>query len=114
MELDRRSSREEEIARLNDRLRTEGRGGHIVVTQGVHNLAGFAHHALIAAIATYDQFDRRNDPYGERDFGTFELFGARLMWKIDYYDPTLEFGSDEPTDPEVTVRLLTVMLENEY
>jgi hypothetical protein len=27
-----------------------------------------------------------NDPYGEHDFGSFELAGEKFFWKIDYYD----------------------------
>jgi hypothetical protein len=107
-------SRTETIARLNDELRATGRGGRLVVTRGVHSLASYDPRALARAIAEYDQFSADNDPYGERDFGTFELFGTRLMWKIDYYDPDLECGSEDPSDPEATVRVLTVLLPSEY
>ena len=84
------------------------------VTEGVHDLPSFDAPLLLRAIAAYDQFDDNNDPYGERDFGAFKLFDARLFWKIDYFDRNLEFGSDDPADPAVTVRVLTIMLEREY
>lgn len=102
------------IATLNDTLRREGRGGRIVVTIGVHSLPAYDDSALILALGSYDQFDSGNDPYRERDFGAFQLFGAQLCWKIDYYDCNLQFGSDDPSDPKVTVRVLTVMLNSEY
>lgn len=114
MDLSRRSSRAAAIASLNDELRTRGRGGRILVTQGVSSLASFDPRELVGAIAAYHRFDLDNDPYGERDFGTFDLFGAKLMWKIDYYDLNLEFGSEDPADPNATHRVLTVMLASEY
>jgi uncharacterized protein DUF3768 len=33
---------------------------------------------------------------------------------IDYYDPTEEFGSQDPADPTKTVRVLTILLADEY
>ena len=79
-------SRAEVIARFNDRLRMEGRGGRLVVTHGVVNLPSFDARILIDALASFDQFNGDNDPYRERDFGAFEAFGTKLLWKIDYYD----------------------------
>lgn len=106
--------RAEAIARLNDALRKTGQGGTIMLTQGVLALKDFDRSALIAALASYDSFDADNDPHGERDFGDLELFEAELLWKLDYYDKSLEFGSDDPADAEVTSRVLTVMLASEY
>ena len=102
------------IARLNDQLRKTGRGGQILITQGVSRLHCFDPKELAAALAACNGFETGNDPYGEHDFCTFEVFGAKLMWKIDYYDRNLEFGSEDPADPHVTVRVLTVMLASEY
>ena len=106
--------RAEAIARLNDALRKHGRGGVLMITLGVRTLPGFAPETVLAALAAYDAFDPDNDPHGERDFGDLELYSADLLWKIDYYDASLEFGSDDPADPEATTRVLTVMLASEY
>lgn len=106
--------RAEAIARLNDALRKTGQGGVIVVTRGVRALPGFQAADLLCALAAYDRFDPDNDPHGERDFGDLELFGADLLWKLDYYDPERKFGSDDPADPARTSRVLTVMLACEY
>ena len=106
--------RAEMIAKLNDRLRKDGHGGQLVVTTGVMGLSGYDSRELLRALATYDSFDADNDPHGERDFGDITVFGTDLFWKIDYYDLQLEYGSPDPADPHVTVRVLTVMLEREY
>lgn len=106
--------RAEQIAQLNDVLRKAGEGGAIIVTRAVRSLNGFCHLALVAQLAEYDRFDLDNDPHGERDFGDLELFGADLLWKIDYYDRDCRFGSDDPADAQQTRRVLTVMLADEF
>jgi hypothetical protein len=106
--------RAEAIARLNDGLRKSGLGGQIMITRGVLSLPGFDAQRLLAALAAYDRFDQYNDPHGERDFGDLAAFETDLLWKIDYYDLSMEWGSPDPTDPNVTIRVLTVMLESEY
>ncbi len=70
--------------------------------------------AAVAAVRSFDQFTKDNDPYGEHDCALFTLNGTRVMWKIDYYDSTLAYGSEDPADPEVTHRVLTVLLASEY
>lgn len=112
--------RAEVIARLNDALRRGDQsaigsnGGRLMITQGVEALPDFNPTMLAAALAGYNSFDPENDPHGERDFGDLTLFGADLFWKIDYYDRTLTYGSDDPADPAQTTRVLTVMLVSEY
>lgn len=106
--------RAEAIARLNDALRKEGRGGAIMITRGVRSLPLFRPTELLQALGAYTAFDPANDPHGERDFGDLTLFGEDLLWKIDYYDSDLKFGSDDPADPSKTQRVLTVMMASEY
>ena len=66
------------------------------------------------AIAAFDAFTADNDPYGEHDFGAFEVGNDRLFWKIDYYDLSLTGHSPDAADPSVTTRVLTIMLAEEY
>jgi hypothetical protein len=40
--------------------------------------------------------------------------GTRFFFKVDYFDRTLNYHSPDPTDPAVTVRVITVMLADEY
>ena len=113
------------IARLNDELRqnpTQPGANRVVVSSGVASLIGdtslfrgFRKRAeLLRAVRDFDAFPAGDDPYGERDFGAFEHRGKRLFWKIDYYDPSLSFGSEDPTDLAKTHRVLTIMLVSEY
>ena len=102
------------IAELNDHLRKSDRGGHFVVTCGVRTLPDFDPVELMTAVAAFDSFDEANDPYGERDFGGVDLWGAELLWKIDYYEHGSANASPDPADERVTNRVLTVMLAEEY
>jgi len=70
--------------------------------------------ALFKAIREYDHFTDDNDPYGEHDMAFFECSGMRLLWKINYYNQTLDGHSPDETDPAVTVRILTVSMADEY
>jgi Protein of unknown function (DUF3768) len=107
--------RAKRIADLNDRFRKNlVTGGRTYMTAGVNSKgAEFVSKALAKVIA-FDDFNADNDPHGEHDFGSFELEGEKLFWKIDYFDLAGEFGSEDPTDPKKTLRVLTVMLAEEY
>ena len=107
--------RAEQIARLNDQLRRgDSNSGTVLITQGVQRITGFDAGALAEALANYCDFDPDNDPHGERDFGDLTLFGHNLLFKIDYFDRSMEFGSDDPADEEATCRVLTVLLASEW
>lgn len=102
------------IRRLNDGFRTSLMGGQVIITSGVHALGADALKPILKAVQEHDRFDADNDPHGEHDFGGFTWGVHRLLWKIDYYDEALEFGSPDPADPNVTSRVLTIMLASEY
>ena len=48
------------------------------------------------------------------DLSTLRVAGEKIFWKIDYYDPLYQFGSEDPNDPAKTGRLLTILLAEEY
>ena len=104
----------ERIAELNDLLRKTFIGGRIVITAGIAALPGGDQAAILAKVQTFDAFSADNNPHGQRDFGSFSHNGQRVFWKIDYYDPSLTFGSEDPADPAKTARVLTIMLALEY
>ncbi|MDB5539169.1 MAG: hypothetical protein JWQ89_896 [Devosia sp.] len=102
------------IAALNDRLRTTGTGGRMVVTAGLAALGKTQVDLALAIVAVFNAFDAGNDPHGEHDCATVEFGPETLIWKIDYYDRALSAHSPNPADPSVTERVMTVMLAEEY
>jgi hypothetical protein len=102
------------IRALNDELRQHLLGGGAVMTPGIAALGQEAVARLAQTIAVYDDFSEANDPHGEHDFGAFDFDGVPVIFKIDYYDKKLEFGSPNPADPSVTERVITIMLAEEY
>src|SRR5690349_3501223 len=102
------------IRELNDLLRTTGRGGMVVLTNGIGALGLPAVNRIFAAVASFNDFAPDNDPSGEHDCATLTLDGKDVIWRIDNYDRSRRFRSPDPADPKVTVRVLTVMLGEGY
>ena len=104
----------ETIRDLNDQFRRSFIGGRVVMTQGVDALPPEAQSDLMVRVQRFNDFCADNDPHGEHDFGKIELQGNAFFWKIDYYDTELKYGSENPADPDLTIRVLTIMLAEEY
>ena len=102
------------IRQLNDYLRMTFSGGRVVMTQGVQALSMDVTSKVIDTIRAFDSFTEDNDPYGTHEFGMFDIDGQKLMFKIDCYDKNLEYGSPDPADPDVTTRVMTILLASEY
>jgi len=102
------------IRELNDALRTSF-AGQVTATHGALEGKSLAKkRELFRAVMTFDAFTEDNDPHGEHDCALFDFEGERYLWKIDYYDRALEYGSEDPSDPAQTTRVLTIMRANEY
>src|ERR1700685_4115513 len=102
------------IRMLNDELRHTLTGGMALMTPGVAALGQEAVERIVKTVAVFDDFCHANDPHEEHDFGSFEAEGHTIFFKIDYFDRNLKYLSPDPTDPVVTVRVITVMLADEY
>lgn len=107
-------SKTKKIRELNDNLRKTYSGGKLIITQGFASLPIEQQVQIMAKIREFNKFTPDNDPYGEHDFGAIEHHGDVYFWKIDYYDPDYQYLSPDPSDPNVTNRVLTVMLADEY
>ncbi|MFY0609961.1 MAG: DUF3768 domain-containing protein [Hyphomicrobiaceae bacterium] len=103
------------IRDLNDRFRRQRQGnGKVFVTAGVQALGSLFVVEAVCAARSFDAFTRDNDPYGEHDFGSVDVRGTHVFWKIDYYNLALTAGSENPANELLTCRVLTVMLAQEY
>jgi len=102
------------VAQLNDLLRKEGIGGRVMMTQGIQALSDETRKNVFQAIQEFDAFTTDNDPYKERDFAALTVDGERINFKFDYYDKSMQYASDDPSDPTITERIMTVMLASEY
>ncbi|MFL9828724.1 DUF3768 domain-containing protein [Rhodoplanes sp. SY1] len=104
----------ERIRELNDAFRRTFEGGRVMLTAGFQSLPETARREAIERVKTFDAFDPDNDPRGEHDFLDFEIEGRKLFAKIDYYDLAMIYGSEDPSDPSQTTRVMTIMLAAEY
>ena len=102
------------IRSLNDELRQNLAGGVAVMTPGIAALGEEAVNRIVKTIAVFDDFCHANDLHEEHDFGSFEAEGHTIFFKIDYYERNLKYHSPDPSDPVLTVRVITIMLAEEY
>ena len=108
------TSARERISTLNDELRIHRKGGKVVITSDVAALPASTILKLDRAIVTFNNFDVPNDPNGEHDFGKIRVDGIEFFFKIDAYDLSGQYGSPDPSDPTVTLRVMTIMRADEY
>ena len=102
------------IAALNDEFRRTGKGGRVMLTAGIQALGQSAVSDIIMLVRIFNGFNADNDPYVEHDFGSIKADGVKVFWKIECFDRSMQFASPDPTDPEVTMRNLTIMRADEY
>ncbi|HOY78371.1 MAG TPA: DUF3768 domain-containing protein [Hyphomonadaceae bacterium] len=108
------------IANQNDAFRSSAQHAKHLVGQRVHTHGIEALGLEIVLdiwshVRRFETFTADNDPHAEHDFGSFKHpVAGNVFWKIDYYDRSFKFGSENPADPAVTARVLTVMLAEEY
>ena len=105
------------IAELNDQLRqnlfTPGLN-RVFVSAAVSSLPYLERARLLDKVQKFNDFNEENNPYGERDFSRIEHNGINYFWKIDYYNKTMDAGSENPADENITIRVLTIMRSDEY
>lgn len=108
------SERTDRIRQLNDQLRTLRGEGIIHICGALSEMDEEFQKKVMLAVATFAGFNTGDDPYGEHDFGAVEVDGQKFYFKIDYYDRTLEHGSEDPADPAVTKRVMSVFHQGDY
>ena len=108
------AAKSRKIMELNDRFRRTFQGGRVMLTQGIRNLDEKIVAEILEKVRGFDDFNPGNDPYGEHDFGAVEVAGIKCFWKIDYYDTEMRIHSPDASNPEVTFRVMTIMLAGEW
>lgn len=105
----------------NNRFRAgvlQGRPGHhrILSTPGIQALGSLAVQEVLhqALVFPDESFRESFEPHGDRDFIVVNHQGLKVWAKIDTFDLTMEWMSPDPADDEVTVRVLSLMLPDEY
>ncbi|GFZ79714.1 hypothetical protein GCM10011531_07030 [Aquaticitalea lipolytica] len=90
--------------------------GKYCMTQGVANLTNFQKLDTLIKLWEYNDFSVEEDVYNEHSFGRITLDENKqdILWKIDYFDTNYEYGSEDPSNLNITRRVLTVMLPSEY
>jgi hypothetical protein len=111
------------IAAQNDAFRhsilgntpaTDAPQGQFVMTRGVAALGPDARLELIRRVAVFETFNSDSDPQGWHEMGVIEFEDTTVWFRIDLYDTDYTYGSPEPSDPEQTRRVLTLLLPSEY
>ena len=102
------------IAALNDNFRKTFTGGQVLLTAGIATMSSEDKANIISLVQNFDNFTPDNNPYSENDFGTFDYKGEKILWKIDYYDLNNKYHSEDPSNPYITNRILTIMTVFEW
>ena len=102
------------IARLNDEFRSTFEDGPVLMTARVIALPVELRSAAIVGVQGHTVFAQDDDPYEEHDWASFELGGQHFVWTIDCYDETRTYASKNPCDPDITTRVLTLMLAADF
>ena len=103
-----------DIATLNDNFRKSFIGGQVLLTAGIAAMSSEDKSNIVSLVQNFDNFTPDNNPYSENDFGSFDYKDEKILWKIDYYDLNNQYMSENPANPNITNRVLTIMLAEEY
>ncbi len=102
------------IRTVNDVFRQTFIGGKVMLTQGIQQMPETDMESIITQVRQFNDFTEENDPHGEHDFGIIRHNKESVYWKIDYYNKAMDGGSEDPSDPKLTTRVLTIMRASEY
>ena len=103
-----------DIATLNDNFRKSFIGGEVLLSAGIAAMSSEDKANIISMVQNFNDFNDDNDVYGEHDFFSIDYKGNKIFAKIDYYDLNYEFMSENPANPDITNRVLTILLSCEF
>ena len=88
--------------------------GKIVMTRGVADQSPDFQLELMRKLVTFDAFGKDSDPYAWHEMGVLDVAGETVWFKIDLYDGDYGYGAEDPTDPDKTRRVMTLLFPSEY
>lgn len=103
-----------DIAILNDKFRKSFIGGEVLLSAGIAAMSSEDKANIVSLVQNFDNFTADNDFWKEHDFGSFDYKDNKILWKIDYYDLNNQYMSENPANPDITNRVLTIMTAYEY
>ena len=103
-----------DIATLNDNFRKTFTGGQVLLTAGIDSMSIDDKANILSMVRNFNDFNEDNDVYGEHDFLSIDYKGNKIFAKIDYYDLNYEFISENPANPDITNRVLSILLAEEW
>lgn len=107
-------SRRHTVAELNDAFRSTFQSGPVILSEGVASPVEGDRNEIIAMVNQFSEFTENNDDDGLHNFGVCEhAHVGKVLWRIDCYDRDYRDTSGDPADPDITRRVLTIMLEEE-
>ena len=102
------------IRELNDEARRSFKNVQVMLALGIRTRPEKEVSEILERVRTFNEFTPANNPYSENDSASFDYKGERIIWKIDYYDKDYRFMSENPADPTITNRVLTIMTGSEW
>ena len=98
-----------DIATLNDKFRRSFINGEVLLSAGIAAMSSEDKANIVSMVQNFNDFNDDNDVYGEHDFFSFDYKGDKIIAKIDYYDLNHKYMSEDPSNPDITNRILTIM-----
>ena len=70
----------------------------------------------VKATGEFETFEPENDPEGWHDFGAVTIRGETVFWTLDLYEADSDFrhGAEDPGNPDTTMRVLTIMMAQDW
>lgn len=68
-----------DIQTLNDNFRKSLLGGKVMLTRGIFSKGQKAINEILDSVKIFNNFNSKNDPYNEHDYGSFVYNGQKIM-----------------------------------
>ena len=98
------------IRALNDAFRQEPKASNVYLSLEIARLGETKLKELFAKLKAYSSFTIKTDPEGDHSSGVLELGQSKIEWEIDYWDLDEEDDSPDPSNAEVTTRIMNMVM----